>query len=275
MRTTFVRRSGAVTAAALVGLTIGTPPAWAETTVEARLQAVNDSGVKGRATLTAHDDGSLTVVLRGTGYVPEQPHAQHVHGSLGSRHFMCPSMANDKDGDGVVTNEEGTGEYGAIFLALTTRGDTTPESGLSIDRMPVADASGRVDYRRRIAAADVPDRLLANLNHVHVVQHGIDTNGNGRYDLAALGPSTFARNLGLGRVPEEATNPASCGVVTGARAPVPPQGGIETGDGGTHAVHGSVAGSSTVGVNGALAGLGGLLIAVAAALVAGKPKRGA
>ncbi len=57
-------------------------------------------------------------------------------------------------------------------------------------------------------------------------------NHNGRYDMGALGKSTFAANLGLSGVPEEATDPASCGVVTGAKAPMPPHGGVETGGGG-------------------------------------------
>ena len=262
------QRSGTVLVAALVGWSLGTPPAWADTRVEASLEAVNKSGVSGTATLTAGDDGSLTVVIRGRGLVPGQPHAQHIHGSVGGGQFMCPSMANDEDGDGVVTNEEGTGEYGAIFLALTTRGDTSADSGLATDRMPVADASGRLDYRRTSAAADVPDVLLAHLSDAHVVQHGIDVNDNDQYDVAALGPSTFARNLGLGEVPEEATNPASCGVVTGAAAPVPPRGGVQTGGGGT-------GGGGSRSVDGALAGLGALLLGASALLLVRRPKRGA
>ena len=263
MLVSLAQRSGLVVVATLVGMSAGAPSAWGDTRVEARLEPVNESGANGTVSLTARDDGSLTVVVRGTGYVPGQPHAQHIHGSLGGGQFMCPSMANDEDGDGVVTNEEGTGEYGAIFVALTTQGDTSADSGLATDRMPVADASGRIDYRRTIAAADVPDVLLERLSDVHVVQHGIDVNDNGRYDLAALGPSTFARNLGLGTVPEEATNPASCGVVTGAAAPVPPRGGVETGGGGSRSV------------DGALAGLGGLLLAMSALLLLRRPKRGA
>jgi hypothetical protein len=229
-------RSAAVLTA-VVACSLVAAPASADTTVSARFEAVNDSGVRGTADLTAHKDGSLTVVIRGRGYVPGQPHAQHIHGSFGGRHFMCPSMANDANGDGVVTNEEGAGEYGAIFMALTTRGDTSPKSGLSTDRMPVADASGRIDYRRTISANHVPDVLLEHLSEVHVVQHGIDANDNDRYDFAGLGVSTFARNLGLGRVPEEATDPAACG-------------------------------GDSAGVNSAVAGLGGLMVALAALLLA-------
>jgi hypothetical protein len=64
---------------------------------------------------------------------------------------------------------------------------------------------------------------------VHVVQHGIDVNHNDKYDIAALGESTFAKSLGLNNVPEEATDPASCGVVQGASAGKPARGGVNTG----------------------------------------------
>jgi len=144
---------------------------------------------------------------------------------------MCPSAKNDTDGDGLLTNEEASGEYGKVFLALTTKGDTSPNSGLALDRMPVADASGRIHYERTISANELPDGLLRHLSEVHVVQHGIDVNHNARYDMAGAGVSTFAKNLGVAGVPEEATDPASCGVVTGARAAMAPHGGPETGGG--------------------------------------------
>jgi hypothetical protein len=204
--------------------------AAADTTVRAKLVEQNGSGVKGTAVLTAVGGGGLKVVIHSTGLVPGQPHAQHIHGSAGSRHFMCPSLKkNDTDGDGYLTNEEATGEYGTIFLALTTRGGGTPLDGLAVDRMPVADSKGRLDYQRTFPAAMVPDGLITHLAEVHVVQHGIDANHNHKYDVAALGVSTFAQHLGVPGVPEEATDPASCGVVSGAGAAVPARHGVETG----------------------------------------------
>ena len=95
--------------------------------------------------------------------------------------------------------------------------------------MPVADSKGNLDYERTFSAKMVPDGLLAHLSSVHVVQHGIDVNHNGKYDMAALGVSTFAQNLGVSGVPEEATDPASCGVVEGAGAAHPARHGVETG----------------------------------------------
>lgn len=229
-------------------LLVGSVPAGADTTVTARLEESNNSGVTGAATLTATDSGELTVVIHARGHVPGLPHAQHIHGSTGGGHYMCPSAENDTDGDGLLTNEEAAGEYGNVFLALTTRGDTSPNSGLAVDRMPVADASGRIHYERTISADELPDGLLQHLSEVHVVQHGIDVNDNGRYDVAGAGVSTFAENLGVTGIPEEATDPASCGVVTGAKAPVTPHGGMETG-GGDHDS-----------ADPAVAGFGGLLL---------------
>ena len=149
---------------------------------------------------------------------------------------MCPSEANDTDGDGLLTNEEASGEYGNVFLALTTEGDTSPESGLAVDRMPAADASGHLAYDRTFSADELPAGLIEHLSDSHIVQHGIDVNDNGRYDMAGAGVSTFAKNLGVDGIPEEATNPASCGVITGAKAGMPPHGGVETGGGTQHSV---------------------------------------
>ena len=204
--------------------------AAADTTVKAKLVEQNGSGVSGTVSLTALSDGGLKVVIHSQGLVPGQPHAQHIHGSAHGGHFGCPTLEkNDTDGDGVLTNEEATGEYGTVFLALTTSGGATPQDGLAVDRMPVADSKGRLDYERTLSADVVPDGLLEHLSSVHVVQHGIDANNNDKYDVEALGVSTFADSLGMPNVPEEATDPASCGVVQGAGMTGQPRGGVETG----------------------------------------------
>jgi hypothetical protein len=202
-------------------------PAAADTTVNADLVEQNNSGTRGTVRLTATDAGALRVLIRAEGLMPG-PHAQHIHGAVGAGHFHCSSLRDDTDGDGWLTNEEASGEYGNVFLALTTRGDVSAESGLDLERMPVAGRKGRLHYERTIPAAQVPRGLLRELANVHVVQHGIDANGNGEYDLEALGESTFAAGLGLDGVPEEATNPTSCGVLVGAASGQRPRGGVET-----------------------------------------------
>jgi len=204
--------------------------ASADTTVKAKLVEQNDSGVSGTVNLTALNNGGLKVVIHSQGLVPDQPHAQHIHGSAHGGHFGCPTLKkNDSDGDGVLTNEEATGEYGTVFFALTTKGGATAKDGLDVARMPVADAKGRLTYERTFSADEVPEGLIEHLASVHIVQHGIDVNDNGKYDMDALGESTFAKNQGKPGVPEEATDPASCGVVMGAGAGKPARNGVETG----------------------------------------------
>jgi hypothetical protein len=204
--------------------------AAADTTVKAKLVEQNGSGVSGTVSLTALSNGGFKVVIHSKGLVPGQPHAQHIHGSAHGGHFGCPTLKkNDTDGDGILTNEEASGEYGTVFMALTTSGGVTPQDGLAVDRMPVADSKGRLDYERTFSAKSVPDGLVEHLSSLHVVQHGIDRNNNGKYDVDALGVSTFAQSLGVPNIPEEATDPASCGVVQGAGMTGRPRGGVNTG----------------------------------------------
>ena len=246
-------RNSLVLAAAAVLLCLPMSAA-ADTTVKAKLVEQNGSGVSGTVRLTALGDGGLKVVIHSQGLVPDQPHAQHIHGSAHGGHFGCPTLKkNDTDGDGVLTNEEATGEYGTVFLALTTSGGAAPQDGLAVDRMPVADSKGGLNYERSFSADMVPDGLLEHLSSLHVVQHGIDANNNGKYDLDALGVSTFAEGLGAPNIPEEATDPASCGVVQGAGMAGRPRGGVETG------------GAPVPGLNAPLAAAGAALLLLSAA----------
>jgi hypothetical protein len=241
--------------AGAVAMLLAPASAAADTTVKARLVEQNNSGVTGTATLTALGNGGLRVVIHSKGLVPNQPHAQHIHGFASGGHFACPTLKmNDKNGDGVLTNEEAMGEYGTIFFALTTSGGASAKDGLDIKRMPVADSKGRINYDRTFSAGMLPDGLREHLSSYHVVQHGIDVNHNRKYDLAALGVSTFAESLGMRGVPEEATDPASCGMVTGAGAAAPAHHGVETG------------GAPPAGVNGQLVAAGGAFLLAAAAV---------
>ena len=219
-------------AAAAILLAIPTA-AFADESVQVQLDPLNKSGASGTATLTAMDNGDLKVSIRSKGLVPNSPHAQHLHGATTGMNFHCPDMSADKDGNGFVSTEEGVPMYGDIFISLTTKGDTAKASGLAVDRMPVADANGDLTYDRTLAAADLPEGTIDHLKDLHVVEHGIDANNNGKYDLEALGESTLAKSAGLKGIPEEATDPAVCGMVSGAAAGSVPVGGVATGDGST------------------------------------------
>ncbi|SES00490.1 hypothetical protein SAMN05216188_11962 [Lentzea xinjiangensis] len=199
--------------------------------VQIQLQDLNGTGATGTATLTPAAGGALTVSIKASGMTPNSPHAQHIHGSASGHDFMCPTKSADADGDGFVNTEEGLPAYGDIFVSLTTQGDTTKASGLAVDRMPMANAQGVLTYERTIEASALPAGTIEHLKDLHVVQHGIDVNGNGTYDMEALGESTFAKSLGVNGIPEEATNPATCGMVSGAAPGSVPVGGVETGSG--------------------------------------------
>lgn len=201
--------------------------ALAADSYEIQLDALNDSGASGTAVLTAEDDGSLTVRIDASGLVPGAPHAQHIHGNADhSQDFTCPGPDRDADGDGIVSTAEGLPDYGDVFVSLTTEGDVSKDSGLAVDRMPTADAEGNVSYERTFGADELPEGTVAAIENLHVVQHGIDVNGNGEYDFSA-GKSELDPSL-----PQEATAPAACGMVMGSSVDMP-HGGVETGTGST------------------------------------------
>lgn len=203
-----------------------TAPAYAETprTVTFSLNAAKGSEAKGTATLSVQSDGDLKVHIKSTGLTPNMPHAQHIHGDISGERFFCPNASRDKDDDGFISVEEGLVDYGGIHVSLTTKGDTSPKSSLAVDRMPVADGDGNLSYSRTIKGEDLPEGTIDALSRLHIVEHGVDANGNDKYDLDGLGESTFAKSLGVDGIPEEASDVATCGEVM-------PSGGVETGGG--------------------------------------------
>lgn len=191
------------------------------------LDALNDSGASGSAVLTLHENGDLDVSVEADGLAPGAPHAQHIHGDTDlSQDFTCPGPDADENGDGFVDVAEGVPSYGNIHISLTTEGDTSPDSGLAVDRMPVADDDGSISYSRTIPAEDLPDGTAEAIRNLHVVLHGVDINENGEYDFDANGPSELNDE-----VPFEATVPAACGIISGANVEEMPDGGVDTGAG--------------------------------------------
>ncbi|TJZ44586.1 hypothetical protein FCH28_30120 [Streptomyces piniterrae] len=242
-------------ALALVG---AAAPATAagEKAYQINLDQLNDSQGKGTALLSLSGN-KLTVKIESEGLVPGQPHAQHIHGSTDGHDFQCPDESADTDGDGIINNTEATVHYGDINISLTTDGDTSAESGLAVDRMPKADAQGKLSYERTIP---VSQDVVDHIKDLHVVQHGIDPNGNKKYDFG-VGKSELDPTL-----PQEATAPAVCGIVEGAAVGSVPVGGVETG-GGT---------AASDEVPGALVATGALaVVATAGAVLLGRRKRSA
>ena len=169
----------------------------------AELMPLNGSGASGVAKLVVQGD-ELKAKIRSRGLAADLPHAQHIHG-FEQAVSECPTLAADEDGDRLVNTVEGLPSYGPILVSFTTRGDTSPDSGLAVDRFPVASPDGNVNYKRTFG---IPTDVARGLGRMAIVQHGVDLNGNGRYDFEAAGASELDPNL-----PQEATIPANCGVI--------------------------------------------------------------
>ena len=225
-----MRKVLAVSAALALPFVLTVAPAAADEhghdgqTFVTQLDALNDSGASGTGKVMVKGD-QLHVMVNSNGLLAEAPHAQHIHFGEQARH-ECPTMGqDDEDGDGFISTAEGQPAYGPISVSLTTEGDVTPESALAVDRFPTGDT---IDYDRTF---DVPEGFdMANLKDAVIVQHGIDVNGNGKYDMEAeIGASELDPSL-----PAEATHPATCGALNLAGA-----GGMATGAGGTAGVENS------------------------------------
>jgi hypothetical protein len=151
----------------------------------------------------------LTVDLTASGLTPNEPHAMHIHGLLDRVNECPPASADVNTGDpidpatvvegtpdGLLSLDEGAPFYGPIDVSFTTSGDTSAGSGLSLERMPIADANGRVAYHRTI---EVPKGVAKNLTRLHIVLHGADLPAD---DDASSLSSLF-----------EATLPVACGTI--------------------------------------------------------------
>lgn len=209
--------------------------------LRAQLDQLNDSGATGNVMVNV-DGTTLSVEMMASGLVADQPHAAHIHYGEEARN-ECPSLAQDDANDnGRLTTTETVPAYGPIVVSLTTSGDTSPESGLAVDRFDTA-PGGELTYKR--GRIEVSEDLAEDITsgEAAVVIHGVDYNDNGEYDGKAK--SDLDDSL-----PAEATDPATCGVLSAMGA-----GGADTGAGGTQGgVDTGVLGA------GALAMLGGALL---------------
>ena len=227
MRKAFALPAVAIAAAAFPLLAVSTASAHeGSSSYQVDLSALNASGVSGTGMVTL-DGNSATVMIEASGLLAGAPHAQHFHiGAQGA----CPTDADDTDGDGFVSVTEGAPYYGDIGASLTLEGDTSPESGLAVDRFPT---DGELVYERTF---EVSDDVAANFEDgtAVLVLHGVDKDGSGTYDgdiMSDLNPD----------LPMEATAPAACGSFAAAQMGTAPDGGAETGAGGTAGVEQSAA----------------------------------
>lgn len=151
----------------------------------------------------------VTVEVEATGLAPKLVHAQHIHG-VGDSECPTKEARNDRKDDGIIDTSEGLPDYGPITISLTTRGDASAASGLAVNRFPVANKAGKLDYERTFTIGkNFPRKVARNLEDFQVVVHGIDANENDMYDFGSLGKSDLDPSL-----PQEATIPATCGVTS-------------------------------------------------------------
>jgi hypothetical protein len=173
--------------------------------LHAHLNPLNNSGTQGNADVVFHGRRAH-VDIDASGFARNLPHAQHIHFGREARH-ECPSVFDDKNGDFRLSTTEGAPAYGPIKKSLTTRGDTSPSSALAVARFPTT-PKGAEHYDRRINfSSTAVARAIRNGKGVIVI-HGIDYNGNGKYDFRSAGKSDLDPTL-----PAEATDPALCGVL--------------------------------------------------------------
>jgi len=228
------RLLAAATATGLIGgsLLMGIPaataapamdkPGKAATTVQlnATLSELNFSGASGTATATVKNQKIENIAISATGLAPDAPHAIHIHFAEQARH-ECPTLAeatnirSATDPTPRLSTADGLPAYGDIVVSLTTTGDTTPASGLALDRFPTS-SGGVLSYTRsNIEFTDVTGvgtaKSIADAvrdGEGVLVVHGNDYNLNGMYDFEAAGKSELDPAL-----PAEGTDPTACGVL--------------------------------------------------------------
>ena len=169
--------------------------------VPATLGPVPTNKVDGLGKTTVQLNGNVaTVTLTTNGLLDGAPHAMHIHaGEKGE----CPTVeaAQEHNDHLSISTLDGAAFYGHPRVALTTRGDIGVVSILEFARYPT---QGNIKYKRTIRVRPRTARFIRR-NLAVIVVHGIDYNGNSKYD-DVLGGSDLNPALS-----GEATAPALCG----------------------------------------------------------------
>jgi len=108
-----------------------------------KFDPMNNSGVSAEATLTMRD-GDLTVGLNAVGRIPQQIHPQHIHG-FDTQASACPTLANDTNGDGIITFAEGS--RSSVLYRWTC--NRIPHARTPPVRRTTARRSSRTTFRSR------------------------------------------------------------------------------------------------------------------------------
>ncbi len=228
----------------------GSPAMAADASYSSTLGQLN--GTTGTGSITVDVKGDQAMVnlqvsgLAQTFMDAPYPHVQHIHGGAKG---VCPTPANDANGDGIVNVAEGAPGYGDIQTTLTTSGATTPAEGLNLQ---LGGQGGTYSIQRTITL-DAATKASLESGTAVVVVHGLDP------ATAGVSPEVFGGRSELTPEPAEAlplgaTSPALCGTLVKTQMGAMPAGGADTG----------VATESSSGSTGMLALGGGLVLAAAA-----------
>jgi hypothetical protein len=197
------------------------------TSYQANLMPLNSqTGAAGTLMLTL--DGSRATIhetahgLASTFKGSPFPHVQHIHiRGKGT----CPTMAEDANGDGVVSTQEAADVYGGIGTTLSVKGDTSPKAATNVK---IAPSGSSFTYDRTIMLDSATLQQVKSGNAVIVV-HGDDP--------TKLSAKAQAEKSGLvPSLPLAATAPALCGHLAAAQMSMVPSGGAATGGGSTAGV---------------------------------------
>ena len=210
-------------AAAAVPFALMAAPAQAAsgTTYQTTLNPLNHSSGSGMAMISLNGN-TADVTLSWSGLAAKfgggaYPHVEHIHIAGNG---ACPTMAADKNGDGVISTTEGGPAYGGIGTTLSVKGDTSPQAGTNIK---IAPGGSSTNYHRTIQLSNDAATSVRNGTGVIVV-HGLDPatlSKKAQGEKSDLVPS----------LPLAATSPALCGVLSAS-----PSGGVATGTGSTAGV---------------------------------------
>lgn len=246
----FTRAAIAAPVLGLAALLASAGPALAaDGSVQGDLSPIPVNGVDGSGEAMVEIAGTtLTFTLAAQGLLADAPHAAHIHYAEDARNG-CPTESDNGDGDAFLTTTEGAPAYGGIVVSLTNAGDTSPGSGLAVDRFAVGP-----DFEYSRGDVQVTEEIAEDIlsGEAVVVVHGVDHDADGAYSMGERGASDLDPAL-----PGEATDPALCGVLNVSQMSGMPAGGVDTG-----------AGSTSGTENVVLLGAGGLAAAGGALLLA-------
>ncbi|MEG9247320.1 hypothetical protein V6S67_04405 [Arthrobacter sp. Soc17.1.1.1] len=199
----------------------GSPAMAADASYSSTLGQLN--GTTGTGSITVDVKGDQAMVnlqvsgLAQTFMDAPYPHVQHIHGGAKG---VCPTPANDANGDGIVNVAEGAPGYGDIQTTLTTSGATTPAEGLNLQ---LGGQGGTYSIQRTITL-DAATKASLESGTAVVVVHGLDPATAGVPAEVFGSPSELKPELPLG-----ATSPALCGTLVQSQMGAMPSGGADTG----------------------------------------------